>query len=329
MRREQVLGHDRALSILDAACARGRIAHAYLFAGPEGVGKESVAWVFAEGLLCDAGPRVGGCGVCPACRKVGARSHPDAHALTAEKDSIPIDAVRTLTTRLQMTAYEGRFKVAIVQGAHQMNPAAQNALLKTLEEPPGDAVLILCTSSPQVLLPTVRSRCQRVAFAPLHAELVRTRLATLTARPEDDPALTIAIALSEGSMGRALQILDEGRYKDRAALTHAVERLDPNQPGAVLDLAEAWGKDRAQATQALEVLQLWYRDRILDALGSPPGDRALADVAPERETPFFVALRALDLVHEARQAILGNVSPQLTLERTFFAVADVHLDSGA
>ena len=320
----QLQGQARAIAMLRGSLDRGRVSHAMLFAGPDGVGKETIAYLFARGLLCDAGPRHDGCGVCPTCKKLDAKVHPDVHLLAPEKNTIPIEAVRALTSRLQLTAYEGRYKIAIIRDAHTLNPAAQNALLKTLEEPPGSAVLMLISAAPHLLLSTVRSRCQRVAFAPLERGFVRRRVAELSGRPPGDPDLAVAVALSEGSLGRALAILDEGRFANRAALIAGVETLAPGAASAVLNLAETWGADRQLAADALEILQLWYRDRLLDTFDAGGDRRCLPDLPPKGALPPDTALRALRHLHEGRGALLGNANAQLVLEKVLFAVAAEH-----
>jgi DNA polymerase-3 subunit delta' len=251
------------------------------------------------------------------------------HFLAPENDLIPIDRVRELASRLQLTAFEGRFKIAIIAGAHRMNPAAQNALLKTLEEPPGSAVLVLLASAPHLLLPTVRSRCQILGFAPLPEAFVRERLAEATGRAGDDAEIALAATLSEGSLGRALQIAGQGLYGDRGELVETVQRLSPGAPSAALDLAAAWSEDRAKASEALEILQLWYRDRALAAAGASGEDRppALPEIPVVAPLPLAGALGALGLLHEARRGLRGNANAQLLLERTFLALARIQGDA--
>jgi DNA polymerase-3 subunit delta' len=319
-----VNGQSRAIATLRSALAGGRIAHAYLFAGPDGVGKETVAWAFTQALLCDSGGSSAGeaCGRCGPCRRVVARGHPDVQLVVPEKGVIPIDRVRDLCGRLALAPFEARYQVAILRDAHLLNPPAQNALLKTLEEPPGSAVLVLVSAAPHLLLPTVRSRCQRIAFAPLDGDLVRGRVAETLGRAPDDPDVILAAALGEGSLGRALSIAAEGAYSGRQELIQAALALSPDHPGAVLDLAEAWGSDRTKAGEALEILQLWYRDRLLESVGAE--GRCLPDLPAPFPISSGAALQLLDRLHEARRGLLVNVSPQLTLERTLFALAEAH-----
>jgi DNA polymerase-3 subunit delta' len=313
-------GQDRAVAAVRAWVLAGRVAHAALFSGPDGVGKERTARALAAALLCEAGPTPEPCGRCGPCRRVEAQAHPDVHLVAPENGVLSIDAIRQLCARLQLVPFEGRAKVAIVRDAHTMTPAAQSALLKTLEEPPGDAVLVLCTAAPQLLLPTVRSRCRLVTFAPLPEPFVRERVASALGTGPDDPAVSLATVLAQGSLGRALEIAAQGLYGERREIVSAVQALSPDRPGAALDLAEAWGGDRVRAGEALEILQLWYRDRALDAVGDERA-RCLPDLPAAAPMAASEALWALDRLHEARRAIAAYANPQIALERTFLLLA--------
>ncbi len=157
--------HDGARSRLETALAGGRLPHGLLLHGPDGVGKEHFAAVLAAGLFCTGrGPGVTPCGACPECALSRAASHSDLHWLRRPEDkkSIGVDAVREACEQLAMTSMRGGYRVAIVTPAHLMTTNAQNALLKTLEEPAPRTLLVLVTSRPSGLLATLRSRCQRI-----------------------------------------------------------------------------------------------------------------------------------------------------------------------
>src|SRR5262245_35512401 len=186
---DAVQGQPRAVEALKSALKNGSLHHAYLFAGPEGVGKELAARAFAQALLCPERP-LEGCGSCDACGRVLRGNHPDLCFLMSEEAQIErklsgrsdfegtpsrelrVEQVRKLQERLAYRPLEGTRKVAIVVSAHLMNEKAQNAFLKTLEEPPAGAIIILVASNADTLLPTVRSRCSRVHFVPLPVELL-------------------------------------------------------------------------------------------------------------------------------------------------------------
>src|SRR5262249_5508659 len=229
---ESVLGQGHAVGILRAALQSGEIHHAYLFSGPTGVGKELAAVAFAQALICQEKPNLG-CGKCSACLRTAKHAHPDVLWLMAEDEmiarglagrsdfaSIPsreikIEQIRSFQERIGLRALEGTRKIAIVVAAEQMNPQAQNALLKTLEEPPADTVLVLLTSAADHLLPTVRSRCSKVVFVPLPVALIADQVRRQ--RGLDPETSSLLAALSRGSLSRALSF-DAKRLPDPNAL---------------------------------------------------------------------------------------------------------------
>src|SRR5437588_6147366 len=162
-----IVGHQRTLALLAAAASRGTLPPSLSFAGPEGVGKYTAAIALARALNCEKAGK-DACGACAACRRIARGVHADVLVLApGETGSIKVDQVREAIDRSAYRPFEGRRRVVIVDQADALIPEAQNALLKTLEEPPAASVFVLVTARPDVLLPTVRSRCQRLRFAPL------------------------------------------------------------------------------------------------------------------------------------------------------------------
>jgi DNA polymerase III subunit delta' len=168
---ERVRGHERLAAAFAQVVRRGRLAHAYLFTGPRGVGKRLFAGELARALLCEQPPgdHLEACGQCASCTLVDAGTHPDCFAAGRPEDSleVPIDEVRELCRHFSLKSARGRGKVALLDDADDLNDAAANCFLKTLEEPPPRSVLLLIGTSPDRQLPTIVSRCQIVRFAPL------------------------------------------------------------------------------------------------------------------------------------------------------------------
>lgn len=199
-----ILGQSGAVEILKAALESGRIAHAYLFNGPRGVGKRLTATVFARALNCQAGSGKP-CDRCIACQKAVNGNHPDLMYLRPEGNSFRIEQVRALQKSVYAKVYEGMHKVYVIEDAHKATIQASNSLLKTLEEPPPGCVFILVTENPQALPPTILSRCQRVNFAPLDRDVMRGLLMDRGLPPEQ---VGLAVNLANGSLGEALEIID-------------------------------------------------------------------------------------------------------------------------
>ena len=212
-----IVGQERALRIVRESLANRRLHHALLFAGPAGVGKRATAMALAAALLCEAGGK-DACGECNSCAQVGAESHPDLTVveMPEKKKSVSIEQIRTLQRALARRALAGRRKVAIVDDANTLTSEAQNAFLKTLEEPPARSFLVIVSRSASALLPTVRSRCQQITFSPLPDADV-TRLLIDRHQVEPDEAAELA-RYAEGSLGAALALRTEGLPEMEAQL---------------------------------------------------------------------------------------------------------------
>lgn len=259
-------GQSVGLAPVERAVRHERPPHALLLVGPGHVGKTTLALDLAAGLLClDADPAARPCGSCSACRKVDHGNHPDLHRLAPEGagGQIRLAAVQTLVAELALLPLEGRFRVAIVEAAHRLNPDAQNALLKTLEEPPAGTTIVLCADDLSQLLPTLISRTARVRLGPVATTEVA---AILGERLGIEPVQAHAIArLASGRPGDALLL---ARRPD-ATLAHG--RL----ARTLLDLLAADRRTRLAAVTSI------VEDGAVLAEGSPP---EAVEVAPSDQT---------------------------------------------
>lgn len=279
MNLAMIEGHERPITILKRALANNTLAHAYLFSGEAGIGKKMTAFALAAAVNCmNSGPE-GGCGACPSCRRVAGLTHPDVYVVMPESedarllstwtsrevakasDEIKIDQIRQAQDRISLKPFEGRKNILIVDGAETLNAAAQNAFLKTLEEPPGDALIILVTSMSQSLLPTIRSRCQEIRFQPLPRRTLAQALVKKRGLPEGDAWFLAALA--QGSMGRALGMDAEQEKAAREELMTFWAGLGQMGPGEVLARAEALGKDRERLEGLLDMGAERLRDLLV------------------------------------------------------------------
>lgn len=291
-----IVGHERAIRVLKRALASGRIAHAYLFWGPDGIGKEEAALAFASVLFCNnpgASSRGEPCGECPSCRKMEAGGHPDLHLLAPGEKAISVEDVRALQEAIAFQAYEKGRKVVIIRDAPRMSQAGANALLKTVEEPPPETFLILLAAHPSRLLPTLVSRCQPIRFDPLsEADVGRV----LRARGLEPEAADRLAGLSGGSPGTAMA-LDPAAVTDLMAEVAGIARtLDTLGVIKRFELGDRWSKDK-------ELLPL--RLRCLEA------EWARAAAADER------ALARLAKLNAVRTLIERNINAQLALDSLF------------
>ena len=318
-----ILGQERVISHLKTAMAKGRLSHAYLFVGPQGVGKASVARALAAALNC-AQPRADGdaCGECPSCRRLAAGTHPDFLVISPpeSKAQIGIDQIRELRRLTEYPPLGGGWRVALIKPAEALTvqkDEAANALLKTLEEPPPQHLLVLTALGEADLLPTVVSRCHKLAFAPLAAPLVARELMKRRGLPPARAALLAA--LSGGSLGRALNLDPEELLAQRRQVLADLARLAEGSAAGVLDWAQRLAKNRAELDSFLLMAQLWYRDLLLAHYRAPAPLLAHQDLASELDaardagTPetWFAKFSALGAAQRHLQA---NLNPELTLD---------------
>jgi DNA polymerase-3 subunit delta' len=336
-----VVGQPRATDALQSALRSGSVHHAYLFAGPEGVGKELAALGLAQALTCPEKPNAG-CGSCASCTRIAKGSHPDVTWLMPDAErlerglagrsdfsgtpsrEIRVEQIRGLLERIFLRGLESKRKVAIVVDAHMLNPQAQNAFLKTLEEPPSDTTLILLASAPDKLLPTIRSRCSKVYFGPLPLELVSQRIQK--ERKLDAQTAELAAVMAGGSLGRALA-LDLDALAARKEVIQGFEALQPGNVGALLRWAETFGATRELAEQALSILSLWTRDVALVQTGAEHlANRDLVELAREvaARTHETTLHRRHALLEKAKTTIVErNGAPRLQLERMLIELLEV------
>jgi len=268
-----ILGHSREIGVIKNSIKTGRLAHAFIFSGPESIGKRRVASALASALNCASLVEGDSCGGCADCALVQAGSHPnileivpvDAKGEPAPGGLIRIEQIREVQAGLRYRVERGK-KVVIVDQAEKFMPAAANAFLKTLEEPPADSIIILITSRAPELLPTILSRCHRVNFSPIPAVELAIALSAAHSIPYED-ALALA-RLGGGSMGSALRYIGGAAHEKRKEVLSKLGSLADGDALGALTLAEELSK-RDDLDELLEFMKCWYRDRLVAAEGAP------------------------------------------------------------
>jgi len=337
---KDIQGQQSAITFLRGALATNRVASAYLFAGPEGIGKTTTAFAFALLLNCEGPVDGDACMRCDSCRKIFDGNHPDIYLIGPEKEgrAIKIDQVREIERQIAFSPVSARYRVMIIDPAERMTDEAANAFLKTLEEPPPRNVFILTVKDPGDLFPTIVSRCQRVSFKPLAPEHIEDFL-THELHVDTERARLVA-RLSEGSLGRAQRLATDELFEQR---THWLERLSNAVAGpldAVLDLAqECSGLDKttpAGMTEPREenialmlgIWKSWYRDLLLIKQG---GKRELifnSDLGSrlEEASTWHTAnalIGAISVISRAERDLLNNRNTLLLLERSLLGLKEV------
>ena len=329
-----ITGHRHLLELIARAAVRGTLPPSVIFAGPEGVGKRIAAVALAQVMNClalDGTDGADACGKCAACKRIARGVHADVLLVEpGETGTIKIDQVRDAIERSAYRPFEGRRRVVIIDDAESLNAEAQNALLKTLEEPPAASTFVLVTSRPDMLLPTVVSRCQRLRFGRLSpAEIAEVLIRDHEYAEADAHA---AAALSDGSIGRALEGATDEFVEARQAAASLLESVatasDPRRrlSGAkALTGSAGGGSDREELARRLCALSSIIRD--LGALLSCADERCLAngDLRPllERLRKSFDpdrVLRAFSAVDRALAALDRNASPKIVADWVAFQI---------
>jgi len=286
MALKDIIGQEKAIGILRGCIARNRMPHALFFTGDEGIGKRLTAINLAKALNCrervteqesdeagKSGSQADSCDRCPSCVKIENGSHPDVYLIESEGDGdqITVSAIRGLEESLAYKPFEGKYKIAIIDNAERMNPAAANAFLDTLESPPPQSVLILVSSRPDMLLPTIRSRCQKIYFNPLPRHVMSGLLREKFNKLDSEQAQLLT-SLSGGRLGYILNedlITQRDRHFD--VLKQMLEGLEEAEGGDMeefLDWAQVWLRDLAvfRATGRADLLVNSDREREIKTL---------------------------------------------------------------
>ena len=253
-------GQDRPVEIIKTYIANSRIEGGYLFVGPEGIGKKMAALALAKALNCQEA-QTDSCGHCVSCLKIENGQHPDVHIISGDEAQIKIDTIRQLQKDINLRAYEGVFKVYIIDNAHTLSAEAANCLLKVLEEPPKKSLIILISDKPNLLFKTIISRCKILKFLPLKREALEGIL-------KNDYKLDVQFAhflayFSEGRLGQALKLKDAGLLVKKNNLIDKFV-LSPRP-----DMESLASQDREDVRFSLNLLAAWFRDIYLLKAGLP------------------------------------------------------------
>jgi len=298
-----------------------RAPHAYLFYGMEGVGKKTVASVFARALNCTGEDRP--CDVCASCLKAEHNNHPNIIHIAAEGQFIKIDAVREIQARMAFRP-EGGKRVFIIPEADKMNPPAANALLKTLEEPAADNILILTTARLHALPMTILSRCQKLRFSPLPKMTVARFLMEKKGMHPDEAEAVAAASL--GSIGYALEIIKEDYMAIRNDILDRLAKDNPADLIKRLVFAGSLGKDRDKIPRRLQIIENAYRDSLVfketgnrDLLLYKDGASMIETIA--RRLSGRDIIKNIKEIEKAADALSRNANKTLTLEAMVVSLA--------
>ena len=320
----EIIGHQRPLEILRLALGNGRLHHAYLFVGPEGVGKRTVALALAKAIHCRE-TKNDFCDRCPDCARVQAGNHPDVRLVQTleDKKEISIKQVREIEKELNFRSFSGKRKIAIIDPATLLNTSSQNALLKTLEEPPQNSMIVLIAPNAGALLPTLRSRCLRISFGPLARDEVARYLMSKEGINQDDASLRAA--LSMGSLGAAIKFDKDELLEKRRSWAEKVSSLTSGNYRGAIEAAEAIASNKEESLQFLEWAETWYRDLLVHAATENSAEMVNVDMLTEigsqsAKDDFEQMLASFAQTARAAGRIQRNLNRRMVIESLFFNV---------
>ena len=324
---DRILGQEQPKKILKNALQSSNVAHAYLFHGQESIGKKQIAIELAKSLNCASPIKGDACDECTSCRKIENRTHPDfffvepiKNTPTAREAVIKIEAIRELQRKLAFHPYEGKVKAAIIDNADLMNLQAANSFLKTLEEPPSATILILISSNPFKLLPTLISRCQTIQFQPLtHENIKKILKEIMTEQMIGNDTLAFRTLRSRGSVKKALAEDIENIVNIRKEIVSLLETISFDRMDVVFSQAKSWASQSDQWEIILNELMELVRDLAFFQSGCSESEVYNRDIAKRlkllatRKT-VNSWLKIFNAIHTTKIALSGNANAQLFFE---------------
>ncbi len=322
---EEIVGHTWEITQLKNAVKHQHVSHAYIIEGPEGSGKKTLAKAFAAALLCEE--KTGNaCGRCLSCRKLAANSHPDVIFLQPEGKTYKVEDIRQrLNADIVVKPYESERKIYILDRADELNAQSQNALLKTLEEPPAYGLILLLAQNADTLLPTIRSRCIRLPLRPLEDAQIRESLQKRGLSKEDVDACT---AFAQGVLGRAQKLAASEQFKDsREQIVSLLKQIDTLGFYEQSKRMEQIFSVNDDTDEILDIFYAWFRDVLLIKAS---GDTAGAVFGQEkpilRRQAGRYAYTALDeilrMTETMRVRVGVNINKQLCMEELLATIKE-------
>ena len=314
-----LIGQERIAEYLKAAVRNGKVSHAYIFDGIGHGQKLKAAEIFATALLCEQ--QTGDpCGSCRSCRQAAGKNQPDLIYVTHEKpQTLAVAEIREqVNASVVIRPYSSRYKVYIIDDAHLMNDSAQNALLKTLEEPPAYAVIILLTENEDAFLPTIRSRCVSMHFRPVADEKIRTYL--MEKKQVPDYQADLCAAFAQGNVGKAVRLAGSEQFRELKEKTvRLMNRLQELHVYELADELADLGDPKEYAQEFLELLSYWMRDVLVCKSTGTLGQLIFSDAHREvdkwaRRLTYAGAEQCLEEIRTAQNRIRANGNAALVLE---------------
>lgn len=321
---ENIIGHEQNIEHLENAIENGQVSHAYIFNGEDGIGKMTTAKAFVKALLCES---KNSCGTCQSCIQIDSGNHPDVIYVTHEKAGITVDDIRDQVNQsVFVKPYSSDYKVYIIDEADKMNAAAQNALLKTIEEPPAYAVIILLSNNKESFLETIVSRCVVLNFGPLKESQVREYLNShydnMNGRED------LAVSYSMGNIGKAKKVIESDDFNEQKDfclnLMANLEKWDIHE---ILLFLKQMASYKDYIYDLLDIMTIYYRDiLILKVTGLPNKTVFKEKFSVMKNQSIYLSFEGIDTIikeiEKAKIRLKANVNFDVTLELLLFVMKE-------
>ena len=324
---KDVVGHKDILKYISSAVENNRVSHAYILNGERGSGKKMLANLFATTLLCESGNSEP-CGKCHSCRQAESGNHPDIIRVTHEKpNSISVDDIRTqVNNTVDIKPYQGPYKVYIIPQADLMTPQAQNAILKTIEEPPSYAVFLLLTENAETLLPTINSRCVMLKLRNIKDTLIKKYLMENLEIP--DYKADMCTAFAQGNMGRAIMLANSDHFNEiREEAVQLLKHISEMELNEIVAAVKNISVYKLEITDYLDIIMIWYRDVLLykatkeiDKVVFKDQLQSIKEQA--RKSSYEGIELILESLEKAKARLKANVNFDLVMELLFLTIKE-------
>ena len=324
---KDVVGHKDILKYISSAVENNRVSHAYILNGERGSGKKMLANLFAMTLLCETGDNEP-CGKCHSCKQAESGNHPDIIRVTHEKpNSISVDDIRTqVNNTVDIKPYQGPYKVYIIPQADMMTPQAQNAILKTIEEPPSYAVFLLLTENAETLLPTINSRCVMLKLRNIKDTLIKKYLMENLEIP--DYKADMCTAFAQGNMGRAIMLANSDHFNEiREEAVQLLKHISEMELNEIVAAVKNISVYKLEITHYLDIIMIWYRDVLLykatkeiDKVVFKDQLQSIKEQA--RKSSYEGIELILESLEKAKARLKANVNFDLVMELLFLTIKE-------
>lgn len=324
---DEIIGHEKVKEHLRNAVKLNKISHAYIINGMQGSGKNMIADIFSKTLQCEKGGETP-CNVCHSCIQAESGNHPDIIRITHEKPtSIGVEDVREqLVGDIQIRPYSGRYKIYIIDDADKMTVQAQNAILKTIEEPPEYGIIMLLTENADGLLPTILSRCVRLELTPVQDSLIKEHLMQKFGIPEYDARF--AAAFARGCVGRAEAVINSEVFvgiKENAL--HMLKYVSDMTVGELINSVKSINDYKGNINDYLDLLAMWYRDVLLFKSTNDANLLIFKDelktIRRQASVSSYEGIQTvLTSIDKAKKRLNANVSFELVMELLFLTMKE-------